>query len=141
MNSPQLLDDQLRLKAMPHLRFAGQMTGVEGYVESAAMGLLAGRFAAAQADGALLTPPPPVTALGGLLAHITTGHIEGRDIVENSKKATTFQPMNINFGLLPPLGQRMKKRDRKPAMSARALAALDEWLRETGNTVSLANAS
>jgi methylenetetrahydrofolate--tRNA-(uracil-5-)-methyltransferase len=129
MNSPHLLDNELRLKTKPHLRFAGQMTGVEGYVESSAMGLLAGRFAAANMDGNSMAPPPTNTALGGLLAHITTGHIEGREIEAGTKaKADTFQPMNINFGLLPPLNQRMKKRDRKPAMSKRALADLDVWL-------------
>ncbi len=129
MNSPHLLDNELRLKTKPHLRFAGQMTGVEGYVESSAMGLLAGRFAAANMDGNSMAPPPTNTALGGLLAHITTGHIEGREIEAGTKvKADTFQPMNINFGLLPPLNQRMKKRDRKPAMSKRALADLDIWL-------------
>ena len=129
MNSPHLLDDQLRLVTKPHIRFAGQMTGVEGYVESSAMGLLAGRFAAAEMSGQLMMPPPNNTALGGLLAHITTGHIEGRAIEEGKKaKADSFQPMNINFGLLPPLGLRMKKRDRKPAMSKRALEELDSWL-------------
>jgi len=129
MNSPHLLDEELRLKSKPHLRFAGQMTGVEGYVESSAMGLLAGRFAAANMAGESMTPPPNSTALGGLLAHITTGHIEGREIQEGKKtKADSFQPMNINFGLLPPLGQRMKKRDRKPAMSKRALADLETWM-------------
>ena len=93
LNSPKLLDAQLRLKSMPRLRFAGQVTGVEGYVESAAMGLLAGRFAAAECLGHTLTPPPATTALGALIGHITGGHIlEGK----------TFQPMNINFGLFPP---------------------------------------
>jgi methylenetetrahydrofolate--tRNA-(uracil-5-)-methyltransferase len=129
MNSPHLLDNELRLKSKPHLRFAGQMTGVEGYVESSAMGLLAGRFVAANMDGNSMTPPPTNTALGGLLAHITTGHIEGRAIEAGTKaKADSFQPMNINFGLLPPLNQRMKKRDRKPAMSKRALLDLEAWL-------------
>ena len=127
INSPQLLDDQLRLNSQPYLRFAGQMTGVEGYVESAAMGLLAGRFAAAEAKGEELPALPNTTALGGLVAHITTGHIEGREI-ESGTKAETFQPMNINYGLLPPLNHRMKKRDRKPAMSQRALDALAAWL-------------
>ena len=117
MNSPRLLDSTLRLEADPRLRFAGQITGVEGYVESAAIGLLAGRFAAAEANATAHDRPPPETALGALLAHITGG-----------AEADTFQPMNVNFGLFPPLGERMKKRDRKPAMSARALAALDGWL-------------
>jgi methylenetetrahydrofolate--tRNA-(uracil-5-)-methyltransferase len=129
MNSPHLLDEELRLKSKPHIRFAGQMTGVEGYVESSAMGLLAGRFAAANMAGSSMTPPPNSTALGGLLAHITTGHIEGREIQEGKKaKADTFQPMNINFGLLPPINERMKKRDRKTAMSKRALADLEAWM-------------
>lgn len=92
LNSPKLLDDQLRLKSLPRIRFAGQITGVEGYVESAAMGLLAGRFAAAERLGYPIAPPPPTTALGALVKHITGGHLEGKQ---------TFQPMNINFGLFP----------------------------------------
>ena len=112
LNSPRLLDGELRLRAMPRLRFAGQITGVEGYVESAAIGLLAGRFAAGAAAA-----PPPETALGALLAHITGGG-----------DAETFQPMNVNFGLFPPLAERAGKRDRKRALSRRALAALDRWL-------------
>jgi methylenetetrahydrofolate--tRNA-(uracil-5-)-methyltransferase len=110
INSPSLLDARLRLKARPSLRFAGQITGVEGYVESAAVGLLAGRFAAG-----LAAPPPPTTALGALLAHITGG-----------ADARTFQPMNVNFGLFPELPARTK--ERKKAMSRRALADLDGWL-------------
>src|SRR5713226_8455451 len=94
LNSPQLLDGTLRLKAMPRLRFAGQITGCEGYVESAAIGLLAGRFAAAERLGAISSAPPPTTALGALLAHITGG-----------ADARSFQPMNINFGLFPPLAE------------------------------------
>jgi methylenetetrahydrofolate--tRNA-(uracil-5-)-methyltransferase len=121
INSPRLLDGALRLKALPRLRFAGQITGVEGYVESAAVGLMAGRFAAAERLGQDLAPPPPTTAHGALLAHITGG-----------ADASTFQPMNVNFGLFPPLtppeGKRkVKKKDRKPAYSARALADLDAW--------------
>ncbi len=121
INSPRLLDGQLRLKAQPRLRFAGQITGVEGYVESAAIGLLAGRFAAAERLGQAFAPPPPTTAHGALLAHITGG-----------AEASTFQPMNVNFGLFPPLpppeGKRkVKKKERRPAMSARALADLDTW--------------
>src|ERR1044071_7173227 len=92
INSPRLLDRQLRMKVESRLRFAGQVTGVEGYVESAAMGLLAGRFAAAERLGEALTPPPPTTALGALIAHITGGHIGPKG---------AFQPMNINFGLFP----------------------------------------
>ncbi|WP_420348067.1 methylenetetrahydrofolate--tRNA-(uracil(54)-C(5))-methyltransferase (FADH(2)-oxidizing) TrmFO [Pelagibius sp.] len=122
INSPQLLDKELRLKAMPRLRFAGQITGVEGYVESAAVGLMAGRFAAAERQGQAFAPPPPTTAHGALLAHITGG-----------ADASTFQPMNVNFGLFPPLippeGKRkVRKKDRKPAMSARALTDLAAWL-------------
>ncbi len=121
LNSPNLLDVQLRLKVQPRLRFAGQITGVEGYVESAAIGLLAGRFAAAERKGESLAPPPPTTAHGALLAHLCGG-----------ARAETFQPMNVNFGLFPPLegaaAGRRGRRQRRPAMSARALADLDIWL-------------
>jgi methylenetetrahydrofolate--tRNA-(uracil-5-)-methyltransferase len=117
LNSPRLLDASLRLKAAPHVRFAGQITGVEGYVESAAIGLLAGRFAAAEATGEALAPPPPETALGALLAHITGG-----------AEAETFQPMNVNFGLFPPLPDTPKGRERKRAYCERALRAADAWL-------------
>jgi methylenetetrahydrofolate--tRNA-(uracil-5-)-methyltransferase len=119
INSPCLLDNQLRLKARPHLRFAGQVTGVEGYVESAAIGLLAGRFAAAEMLGAPVHTPPPTTAFGALLAHITGG-----------ADARNFQPMNINFGLFPEFPKSAKNRgkDRKQAMSARALEDLSTWL-------------
>jgi methylenetetrahydrofolate--tRNA-(uracil-5-)-methyltransferase len=122
LNSPRLLDGWLRLKADPRLRFAGQITGVEGYVESAAIGLLAGRFATAERRGLAAEPPPPTTALGALLAHITGG-----------ADAKSFQPMNVNFGLFPPLPEPADKRRakdaRKPALSARALADLDRWLK------------
>jgi len=117
LNSPRLLDAQLRLKAMPRLRFAGQIAGVEGYVESAAIGLIAGRFAAAEARGRAMAPPPLTTALGALLGHITGG-----------ADADTFQPMNVNFGLFPPLDGRVRGKDRKRALSARALSDLDGWL-------------
>lgn len=129
LNSPRLLDRQLRLKSHPRLRFAGQVTGVEGYVESAATGLLAGRLAAAQALGRSLEAPPSYTAIGALVEHITGGHLEG----------AKFQPMNINYGLLPPLeapkvdenGQKipMKERGRakKRLMSLRALDGLKAW--------------
>jgi len=125
INAPKLLDQQLRMKALPRLRFAGQITGCEGYVESAAIGILAGRFAAAERQGRTMAPPPEVTALGALLAHITGG-----------AEAATYQPMNINFGLFPPLaevprderGRKLKGRERKKVMSVRALAALDQWL-------------
>jgi methylenetetrahydrofolate--tRNA-(uracil-5-)-methyltransferase len=122
LNSPKLLDVTLRLQADPRLRFAGQITGCEGYVESAAIGLLAGRFAAAERLGEPATLPPPTTALGALIGHITGGHIETID-----KGPRSFQPMNINFGLFPPLGG--TKRDaRKQALCARALADLDRWI-------------
>lgn len=129
LNSPKLLDKQMRLKAIPRLRFAGQVTGVEGYVESAAMGLLTGRLAAAQALGRDLAPPPPETAMGALVEHITGGHLEG----------SKFQPMNINYGLLPPLeapkvdedGKRIHPKERgrakKRLQSIRALDALKAW--------------
>ena len=117
LNSPRLLDGELRLKARPALRFAGQITGVEGYVESAAIGLLAGRFASTQARGETMTPPPPTTALGALLTHITKG-----------ADATTFQPMNVNFGLFPPLETETRGRDRKKLMAHRAIADIDTWL-------------
>jgi methylenetetrahydrofolate--tRNA-(uracil-5-)-methyltransferase len=117
INSPRLLDRELRLKARPQIRFAGQITGVEGYVESAAIGLLAGRFAAAALRGETLAPPPPTTALGALLNHITAG-----------AEASTFQPMNVNFGLFPPLERQVKRAERKPALARRALADLDAWL-------------
>ena len=118
IRSPELLDHQLRLKAMPHIRFAGQITGCEGYVESAAIGLLAARFAAAEAQGLTLAAPPPETALGALLGHITGG-----------AEAETYQPMNINFGLMPPLeGPKAKKADRKRIYTDRARDALKDWL-------------
>ena len=120
LNSPRLLDLQLRLKAQPNIRFAGQITGVEGYVESAAIGLLAGRFMAAEVAGTEPTLPPPETALGALLTHITGGHLAG--------SANGYQPMNINFGLFPPLDGKFRKRDRKPAMAQRALDSLESWL-------------
>jgi methylenetetrahydrofolate--tRNA-(uracil-5-)-methyltransferase len=117
IQSPKLLDETLRLRSAPHIRFAGQITGCEGYVESAAIGLLAGRFAAAELRGETMTPPPLTTALGALLGHITGG-----------AEAETYQPMNINFGLFPPLDERAKKADRKALMSARARDALAEWV-------------
>jgi methylenetetrahydrofolate--tRNA-(uracil-5-)-methyltransferase len=120
LNSPRLLDDVLRLKAMPRLRFAGQITGCEGYVESAAIGLLAGRFAAAERAGRVLAPPPSTTAMGALLGHITKG-----------ADAATFQPMNVNFGLFPPLDAGTRGKERKQALSARALADFDVWLAPT----------
>jgi len=117
LNSPRLLDATCRLKAMPRLRFAGQVTGVEGYVESAAIGLLAGRFAAAERHGRAPLLPPATTALGALLGHITGG-----------AEAETFQPMNVNFGLFPPLAERYRGRERKRALAERALGDLGAWL-------------
>jgi methylenetetrahydrofolate--tRNA-(uracil-5-)-methyltransferase len=123
LNSPRLLDASLRLKADPRLRFAGQITGCEGYVESAAIGLLAGRFAAAERLGEQPLLPPATTAHGALLGHITGGHIETIDA-----GARSFQPMNVNFGLFPPLRRKAARGTQKPAMSARALADLDAWI-------------
>ena len=136
LNSPKLLDGQLRLRAQPRMRFAGQMTGCEGYVESAAIGLLAGRFAAAEQLGEPLSAPPPTTAHGALLGHITGGHVETIDTGPRS-----FQPMNINFGLFPPLarvptrgedGERLRGTQKtvakKRELSRRALADLDRWI-------------
>jgi methylenetetrahydrofolate--tRNA-(uracil-5-)-methyltransferase len=132
LNSPRLLDRSLRLKADTRLRFAGQVTGVEGYVESAAVGLLAGRFAAAERLGRPIEAPPATTALGALVNHITGGHLDAG--------AGSFQPMNINYGLIPPLeapkrdaeGRRLPNKERgrakKRLMGERALADLDAWL-------------
>jgi len=132
INSPRLLDRSLRMRLAPRLRFAGQMTGVEGYVESAATGLLAGRFAAAERLGRTLNAPPPTTALGALVDHVTGGHLE-------AEGKATFQPMNINYGLLPPLeapkvdeeGKKIPLKERgrakKRLMSVRALKDLEAW--------------
>ncbi|TMV93575.1 methylenetetrahydrofolate--tRNA-(uracil(54)-C(5))-methyltransferase (FADH(2)-oxidizing) TrmFO [Thioclava sp. BHET1] len=120
LNSPTLLDSQMRLKSHPHLRFAGQITGVEGYVESAAMGLLAGRMAAAELQGRELPPPGPDTAMGALITHITGG-----------AEAKTFQPMNVNFGLFPPIdakGGRRGRKDRYKAYTDRAKETFNQWL-------------
>jgi methylenetetrahydrofolate--tRNA-(uracil-5-)-methyltransferase len=117
IRSPELLDQQLRLKSAPHIRFAGQITGCEGYVESAAIGLIAGRFAAAELAGRTLAPPPPTTALGALLSHITGG-----------AEVDSYQPMNVNFGLFPPLDERAKKAERKLALTFRARRDLAEWM-------------
>ncbi|MDX1401003.1 MAG: methylenetetrahydrofolate--tRNA-(uracil(54)-C(5))-methyltransferase (FADH(2)-oxidizing) TrmFO [Kiloniellales bacterium] len=116
INSPRLLDDVLRMKSAPRLRFAGQITGVEGYVESAAIGLLAGRFAASERMGIPIDRPPDTTAMGALLGHITGG-----------AEAKTFQPMNVNFGLFPPLTRNVKKKERKQALARRALEDLNAW--------------
>ncbi|MEP7316813.1 MAG: methylenetetrahydrofolate--tRNA-(uracil(54)-C(5))-methyltransferase (FADH(2)-oxidizing) TrmFO [Sphingomicrobium sp.] len=121
IKSPILLDGELRLKALPNVRFAGQITGCEGYVESAAIGMLAARFAAAEKHGEKLSPPPVETALGALLHHITGG-----------AEADTYQPMNINFGLMPPIeGPKVKKANRKKLYTERARAALKDWLDQT----------
>jgi len=122
LNSPKLLDATLRLKAMPRLRFAGQITGCEGYVESAAIGLLAGRFAAAERRAEPPHLPPTTTAHGALLGHITGGHVETIDAGPRS-----FQPMNVNFGLFPPLAG-VARGARKQALCVRALADLDAWI-------------
>ncbi len=132
INSPKVLGEQLELKQRPQLRFAGQITGVEGYVESAATGLLAGRFAAMEALGKSIEPPPATTALGALIHHVTGGHLES---------GGTFQPMNVNFGLFPDIAEfekvnpetgkryrgKEKSRSKKRAMSARALSDLKSW--------------
>ena len=117
IRSPELLDATLRLKSRPSIRFAGQITGCEGYIESAAIGLLAARFAIAEVRGETLPPPPLMTALGALLGHLTGGAI-----------VETYQPMNVNFGLMPPLVGKPRKADRKQAYTDRARAALAEWL-------------
>ena len=116
LNAPRLLDSQMRLRTKPHIRFAGQITGVEGYVESAAMGLLAGRLAAAEALGRTLPPVPPETATGALAAHISGG-----------ADARTFQPMNVNFGLFPPIEARGGRRGRKDRYKAYTDRAKDHW--------------
>jgi methylenetetrahydrofolate--tRNA-(uracil-5-)-methyltransferase len=123
VNSPKLLDATLRLKTAPRLRFAGQITGCEGYVESAAIGLLAGRFAAAERLGEIPALPPPTTAHGALIGHITGGHIETID-----KGPRSFQPMNVNFGLFPPLAGGTRRDARKQALCTRALADLETWV-------------
>ncbi|MDO7843018.1 methylenetetrahydrofolate--tRNA-(uracil(54)-C(5))-methyltransferase (FADH(2)-oxidizing) TrmFO [Sphingomonas immobilis] len=117
IRSPELLDSTLRLKSRPNIRFAGQITGCEGYVESAAIGLMAGRFAIAELRGGALPPPPVETALGALLHHITGAAV-----------AETYQPMNVNFGLMPPIPGRTKKADRKKMYTDRARAAFGAWL-------------
>ncbi len=130
LNSPKILDEQLRMKSKPNLRFAGQITGCEGYVESAAIGLLAGRFTSAQVLGKTLNSPPITTALGAILNHVTNGHVEG--------KKGTFQPMNVNFGLFPELDQdamnevkkvKGKERDKakKLEITKRAKNDLETW--------------
>jgi methylenetetrahydrofolate--tRNA-(uracil-5-)-methyltransferase len=124
IRSPELLDRNLRFRARPNLRFAGQITGCEGYVESAAIGLLAGRFAAAELRGRTIAQPPVETALGALLAHIT-----------GDADPETYQPMNVNFGLFPPIEGRTKKADRKLMYTARARTAFAEWVRGQADSV------
>ncbi len=122
INSPRLLGSKLELRRQPNIKFAGQITGVEGYVESAAMGLLAGLFSSYELHGKQVTIPPTETAIGSLLLHLTYG-----------ADSTTFQPMNINFGLVPELEQRIRsKQDRCAAISTRALASLDAWINQEG---------
>jgi len=127
INSPTLLDDRMRLKSRPNIRFAGQITGVEGYVESAAMGLLAARLAVAEMTGKALPPVPDTTAMGALMTHITGG-----------AEAKTFQPMNVNFGLFPPLdgvrGGRRGRKDRYKAYTDRAKADWLGWLGQDAAT-------
>ena len=117
INAPKLLDKEMRLKKAPHIRFAGQITGCEGYVESAAVGLMVGRMVAAELRGEPFTLPPQTTAFGALLSHITGG-ADARD----------YQPMNVNFGLFPPFEQRVKKKERKEAYTTRARQDFAEWL-------------
>ena len=129
LNSPKLLDASLRLAAMPRLRFSGQITGCEGYVESAAIGLLTGRFAAAERLGEPIALPPATTAHGALLNHIVGGHV---DAIEAGPRS--FQPMNVNFGLFPPLAEGIRRAGaartlaKKQALSARALGDLEIWI-------------
>jgi methylenetetrahydrofolate--tRNA-(uracil-5-)-methyltransferase len=140
IDAPKLLDGMLRLRAAPRLRFAGQITGCEGYVESAAIGLLAGRFAAAERHGEHAVLPPPTTAHGALLAHITGGHLETEVEGTAAEAPRSYQPMNVNFGLFPPLvhalrhesGKRLRGTEkslaRKRALTRRALADLEQWV-------------
>ncbi|MEM7464800.1 MAG: methylenetetrahydrofolate--tRNA-(uracil(54)-C(5))-methyltransferase (FADH(2)-oxidizing) TrmFO, partial [Pseudomonadota bacterium] len=144
LNSPKLLDDRLQLKHRPGLRFAGQITGCEGYVESAAIGLIAGRLAAADLLGLDYSPPPKTSATGAIIDHITTGHVAyDEDGSSNERSKRSFQPMNVNFGLLPPIetpreqdGKRLKGKEKalakKRAMSARALRDFEQWLDNHG---------
>ena len=128
IRSPELLDATLRLRAMPHIRFAGQITGCEGYVESAAVGLIAGMMTAAQLAGRTLPALPPQTALGALLGHITGG-----------ADAQSYQPMNVNFGLFPPIeDERVRKKQRKLAYTDRARAALADWREAAGEMAGMA---
>ncbi len=148
LNSPKLLDATLRLKAQPRLRFAGQITGCEGYVESASIGLLTGMFAASERLGHAMTPPPATTAFGALLGHITGGHLSEETVTKGPR---SFQPMNVNFGLFPPMdppshdddGKKIKGKDktfwRKRAMSRRALVDLGAWQAQHGMASAMRN--
>jgi len=143
LDSPRLLDATLRLKARPQLRFAGQITGCEGYVESAAVGLMAGRYALAEAEGRALAPLPPTTALGALIGHITGGHVAASEAAE-ANAPRSFQPMNVNFGLFPPLermprneaGRRLRGPEKaalkKRALTDRAREDLAVWMADEG---------
>ena len=147
LNSPKVLDDRLALRGSPNIRFAGQITGCEGYVESAAIGILASRFAAAELAGNRIDIPPITTAMGALLHHITTGHVAYDETGEsNERSRRSFQPMNVNFGLLPPLPEgtlkkpegmkRWRGKDKamakKRAMSSRALSDIQSWIAGSG---------
>ena len=138
-----MLDETLRLKSRPNIRFAGQITGCEGYVESAAIGILAARFSVADLSNSTLPIPPITSAMGSLLHHITTGHVAYDESGEsNERSKRSFQPMNVNFGLLPPLPEGTLKKPegvkrwrgkektiaKKTAMSARALKDFEAWL-------------
>jgi methylenetetrahydrofolate--tRNA-(uracil-5-)-methyltransferase len=146
LNSPKVLDERLALKGKPNIRFAGQITGCEGYVESASIGILAARFAVAELEGRQLELPPISSAMGALLHHITTGHVAYDETGEsNEKSKRSFQPMNVNFGLLPPVDKSLLKKPegmkrwrgkdktiaKKKIMSARALQDFNQWLNDT----------
>lgn len=146
LNSPKVLDERLALKGKPHIRFAGQITGCEGYVESASIGILAAQFAVAELEGRSIELPPITSAMGALLHHITTGHVAYDETGEsNEKSKRSFQPMNVNFGLLPPVDKTLLKKPegvkrwrgkdksiaKKKLMSARARQDFNEWLSNT----------
>ncbi|MEO1104702.1 MAG: FAD-dependent oxidoreductase, partial [Pseudomonadota bacterium] len=138
IESPRLLDGELRLKSAPHLRFAGQITGCEGYVEATATGLLAALFTAAEVDGRPLAPPPQTTAMGALLAHITGGHVAAAE----GDGPRSYQPMNVNFGLFPPVeklagarrsGRAGRKHARKAAYCVRGRTDFTAWRKQPGS--------
>ncbi|MHA1190526.1 MAG: methylenetetrahydrofolate--tRNA-(uracil(54)-C(5))-methyltransferase (FADH(2)-oxidizing) TrmFO, partial [Alphaproteobacteria bacterium] len=150
INSPKLLDPTLRLKSATHIRFAGQITGCEGYIESAAIGLLAARFAVADLSGKASDLPPATSAHGALLAHITGGHLSDDTVGKNGGSSRSFQPMNVNFGLFPPIetpthsedGTRIRGKDktraRKALLAQRALADFAVWAGSDGASRSAA---